>query len=72
MGPRNHPCCEKTTSQPSPVATLRQPHVLRVAFAAVMLVVQTSDSPAEDNASRRLTLGLPPPAPPNLNSILRI
>lgn len=72
MSSHSHPCCEKNVNQPAQVATVQQSHVLHVAFTAVMFVVRTSDSPTEENSSRRLTLGLPPPAPPNLNSILRI
>ena len=72
MGSQNHPCCEKTAAQPSPVATVQQPHVLHVEFTAVMLVSQTSALPTHSAESHPLTLGLPPPAPPNLNSVLRI
>jgi hypothetical protein len=72
MGSQNHPCCEKSAAQPSPVATVQQPHVLHVEFTAVMLVSQTSALATYYAESHPLTLGLPPPAPPNLNSVLRI
>jgi hypothetical protein len=72
MGSQNHPCCEKTAAQPSPVAAVQQPHVLHLVFTAVMLVSQTSVLPTHYAESHPLTLGLPPPAPPKLNSVLRI
>jgi hypothetical protein len=72
MGSRNHPCCEKNVNQPSSVATVQQFHVLHPVFTAVMSDVQTSGLPMRDAESHGLALGLPPPAPPNLNSILRI
>ena len=72
MGSHNHPCCEKTAAQPSPVAAVQQSHVLHIVFTAVMLVSQTSALPSHDLESYCLTLGLPPPAPPNFNSVLRI
>jgi hypothetical protein len=72
MGSHSHPCCERNVNQPSPVATVQQSHVLHVVFTAVMPVVQTMNLPRRDAESHRLALGLPPPAPPNLNSILRI
>ena len=72
MGSHNHPCCEKTASQTSLVATVQQPHVLHVDLAAVTLVTQANTLFPEANSSRYVALGLPPPAPPNLNSILRI
>ena len=72
MGSHNHPCCEKTAAQPAPVATVQQSHVLHVVFTAVMLVTETLAVQAQDPEFHPLALGLPPPAPPNLNSVLRI
>jgi hypothetical protein len=72
MGSRNHPCCEKNANQPSSVATVQQSHVLHPVFTAVTSVTQTSSLLIRDAESNRLTLGLPPPSPPSLNSILRI
>jgi hypothetical protein len=72
MGSRNHPCCEKNANQPSPVAAVQQSLVLHPVFTAVMSIVQTINLPMRDAESHRLTLGLPPPSPPSLNSILRI
>ena len=71
MGSRNHPCCEKSTSQPSPVATVGELHVLNPVFIPVMSeAVRIVIPPAGEFESDRLTLGLPPP--PNLNSVLRV
>jgi hypothetical protein len=73
MGSRNHPCCEKNVNQAVPVATVQQLQVvLHPVFNAIMSVVQIPCLPTRDVESHRLALGLPPPAPPNLNSILRI
>jgi hypothetical protein len=69
MGSRNHRCCERNVSQPSPVVTVQQWHVLHVVFTAVTSVVQTICLPIRDTETHRLAQGLPPP---NLNSILRI
>ena len=72
MGSRNHPCCEKSANQLTPVATLQRTHALHAVFTAVLSVVQTIDLPTLNVESHRLALGLPPPSPPSLNSILRI
>jgi hypothetical protein len=72
MGSRNHPCCEKNVNQVAPVATVQQSHVLHVVFSPVAAVIQTICLPTRDAESHRLTLGLPRPSPPSLNSILRI
>jgi hypothetical protein len=72
MGPRNHPCCEKNANQPTPVANVQRTHVLHPVFTAVLLVVSATDLPTLNVENHHLTLGLPPPSPPNLSSILRI
>jgi hypothetical protein len=72
MGSHSHPCCEKNVNQPSPVATVQQSHAQHFVFMAVTSVAQAICLPMRDAESHRLALGLPPPAPPNLNSILRI
>jgi hypothetical protein len=72
MGARNHPCCEKSANQPEPVATLQKTHVLHAVFTVAMSVVQTTDLPTLNVEHHGLALGLPPPSPPNLSSILRI
>ncbi len=74
MSSRSHPCCEKNVNQAAPVATVQQQSqvILHPVFTAVMSVVQTLNLPMRDSESHRLTLGLPPPSPPSLNSILRI
>ena len=72
MGVRNHPCCEKKINQTAPVAEVQQPHTLQIVFVAIAPSSQLSVAPAREAGSSRTTLGLPPPAPPNLNFILRI
>lgn len=72
MGSHSHPCCEKNVDQPSPVATVQQLHVLQVVFTPVTSVVQAICLPVRSGESHTPALGLPPPSPPGLNSILRI
>jgi hypothetical protein len=72
MGARNHPCCEKSVNQTSPVAELQRTHVLQVAFTAIASSAQLPERPTREVELSSITLGLPPPAPPNPNSILRI
>jgi hypothetical protein len=72
MGTHSHPCCEKHLNQSTPVATVQQQHGLHAVFTMVTPVVQTICLPIRDAAFHRMALGLPPPSPPSLNSILRI
>lgn len=72
MGSRNHPCCEKNANQPTVVANVQRTHVLHPVFTAILLIVSATDLPTLNVEHHHLTLGLPPPAPPNLSSILRI
>jgi hypothetical protein len=71
MGFHNHPCCEKNVHQPSPVATIHQSH-LHPVFTEMMSATQTISPPTGEAKLHSLALGLPPPSPPTLNSILRI
>jgi hypothetical protein len=72
MGAHNHPCCEKSVNRTAPVAELQRTHILQVAFTAIASSSQLPERPTPEAESTRVTLGLPPPAPSNLNSILRI
>jgi hypothetical protein len=72
MGSHNHPCCEKTSTQPTLVATVQQPHVLHIVFTTVVLITGTLTVQAQDTEFHPLIFGLPPPASPNLNSVLKI
>jgi hypothetical protein len=72
MGTGQHPCCKTVSNAPQPVASLRamsqiQPPVALVVEVAVVAIPSTSKAEVMQTG-----LGLPPPAPPGLNSILRI
>src|SRR6266852_9263631 len=47
MGPRNHPCCEKSVNQPFPVATIQQSHVPHPVFTAAVLDVPSIQQTVE-------------------------
>jgi hypothetical protein len=72
MGAGQHPCCKTISSAPQPVASTQpisqiQPSVAVVAEVAVV----SAPSMAQADAIQ-IDLGLPPPAPLGLHSILRI
>jgi len=71
MGPRNHPCCEKSVNQPSPVASVQRSHVPHPVFTATVLDV-ASIRPTVEFEFRRVKFCPPPHSPPSLNSPLRI
>jgi hypothetical protein len=73
MGSSEHPCCKTLTSAPTQerainrIAIQVQPCALSAALMSSM--------PSDPIANSRLTIdpnGLPPPAPPDLNTVLRI
>ena len=72
MGVGPHPCCKTVSPAPQPVASLQSVPQIHPNFAviAVTPVVRTLFVPV--TVSKQVTLGLPPPAPPDLHSILRI
>jgi hypothetical protein len=72
MSASQHPCCKTAKSTVAPDARVENTvsHVLPlplVAFAEVVFLPEVTPDPAFTSK-----LGLPPPAPPGLNSILRI
>lgn len=72
MGTGEHPCCKTVSNARVSIASIQpisQLH-LDLAVVAVALVV---DVPCPSHAESVLVgLGLPPPAPPGQNSVLRI
>lgn len=71
MGSRNHPCCEKSVNQPSPVATVQQSHVSHLVVAVAVLDVP-SIQPTVGFEFGHVKFNSPPHSPPSLNSPLRI
>ena len=74
MGNAQHPCCKTVSSAPTQAALVRvQPAAHAPANVAVIATVRFDQtSLTAEGSSQQMLLGLPPPAPPGSNSILRI
>lgn len=72
MGMGQHPCCKTVSSTPSPVALVQPSSHFHPSFAVAALTVTLEVAPVSTGESAQVHLGLPPPAPPAPNSILRI
>jgi hypothetical protein len=72
MGVGQHPCCKTVTSLDIPVATLQPISQLHPNLSFVVLDFTFQPEPTAEGGFGQVHLGLPPPAPPGLNSILRI
>jgi len=72
MGIGQHPCCKTIARTPQPVASI-QPIAQFNAPVAVVAEIVISPVPSfAEGEAVQAHLGLPPPAPPGLRSILRI
>jgi hypothetical protein len=73
MGSGQHPCCKTIANRPQQVAAT-QPISQILPSVAVVAEVATDPVPSTLTAAAEthVGLGLPPPAPPGLHSILRI
>ncbi len=73
MGMGQHPCCKTVSIAPSPVALVQSAgaHV-HPSFAVAPLTATFEVVSVSTGESAQVYLGLPPPAPPGPNSILRI
>jgi hypothetical protein len=72
MGTGQHPCCKTVSNAPASIASIQpisqvHPDLAVVAETIVVLVPSVCNAESE-----QIGLGLPPPAPPGQNSILRI
>lgn len=72
MGTGQHPCCKTVSHAPSSIASVQSisqvhPDFVVVAETAIVLVPSVREAELA-----QICLGLPPPAPPGQNSILRI
>jgi hypothetical protein len=75
MGSAQHPCCKTAPTVNAPVATIATIEPISQLHLIVAVVSFTPSSQFEPQAEGEITqahLGLPPPAPPGPNSILRI
>ena len=72
MGTGQHPCCKTVSSVNPPVATIQPVSQIHLVFATVALIADYEENPFSHTASAQGYIGLPSPAPPGRDSILRI
>jgi hypothetical protein len=72
MGSGKHPCCKSFTTTPSPIPSVQAKVLLQPCFTLVALVPDIAFDLRAGTESSHLPIGLPPPAPPGTDSILRI
>lgn len=72
MGTAQHPCCDTVTNAPQPVASPQPMWQIPPPVAVVAENAVVSEPSATQVEALQVGLGLPPPAPPVLHSILRI
>jgi hypothetical protein len=72
MGTGQHPCCKTVSNAPAPIASIQQISQVHLDFAIVAEVAIDPAPSVSEAESEQIGLGLPPPAPPRQNSILRI
>lgn len=71
-GASQHPCCKTTSRVDPPTATAQQVLQFHADIAIPCLPPSSQPKPAAEGEVAQVHLGLPPPAPPGPNSILRI
>jgi hypothetical protein len=72
MGVAQHPCCKTTMQKAAPVAALDRTANQISPYVVAALLEMLLPEPTLDSAMSIEFRGLPPPAPPGLNPILRI
>lgn len=72
MGTGQHPCCKTVSNAPASVASVQPISQVHPEFAVVAETIVTLVASVSEAQSEQIGLGLPPPAPPGQNSILRI
>jgi hypothetical protein len=72
MGTGQHPCCKTVSNAPASVASVQPISQVYPDFAVVAEAIATLVPLVSEAESEQIGLGLPPPAPPGYNSILRI
>jgi|ERR1700678_1952834 hypothetical protein len=72
MGSAPHPCCKTAPAVNAPLATVTPIAPLHLSLTALSFAPNTPLEPNAEGQTDQTHLGLPPPAPPGPNSILRI
>ena len=72
MGPEHHPCCDMRMNAAPQVAAVNRDSQLQPAVVFVVTSVQSEFVATSERHPSYAQQGLPPPAPPGLNSVLRI
>jgi hypothetical protein len=72
MGVGQHPCCKTISNAPQPVASLQPVPQIHPDFAVITVTPVVQIRFVSEADSEQVGLGLPPPAPRGLHSILRI
>ena len=72
MGSGQHPCCKTISNAPTPVASLQPISQVHPSFAFMAEIVIVQAQSVLERESEQIHFGLPPPAPPGRNLILRI
>lgn len=72
MGAAQHPCCNTIKSVPQLVASLQSMSPIQPPVAIVVEIAVVPVAPTTEAETMQVGLGLPPPAPPGLHTILRI
>jgi hypothetical protein len=72
MGTGQHPCCKTVSSAPASAASIQPVSQVHPVFAVVVEIAYIPVPLLSEGQSDQIGLGLPPPAPPGNNSILRI
>jgi|ERR1700722_1114514 hypothetical protein len=72
MGSAQHPCCKTAPTVNAPVVTVAPIAQLHLSLAVVSFTLDAQFEPKAESEVSHAYLGLPPPAPPGPNSILRI
>jgi hypothetical protein len=72
MGAGKHPCCNTLTTAPSPIASIHAKVQFQPVFTVVALIPDIAFDLRTDAESHHIQIGLPPPAPPGMISVLKI
>ena len=72
MGTGQHPCCKTVANAPQPVVSIQSISQIQPCVAVIAQIAMIPAPLIAQAEAMPMGLGLPPPAPPDLHSILRI